>query len=480
LATQLLDLLKANSESKSDIMRLWIDRVKEAAPETKMRWLDHGVRLGTLPSLLPEELASLMSDKEFQTEPALAILFRARRLDFLHSTEALFDNLVSQILDRKISAAPSRRVESPLDALSHSVDGARYAFAFRDRQPISLEKHLESRNRAAKLTWSSQIVTNTEAYAGHQLCVDFANVAEKESQRSTIEWATELDPWDTVIEAGRSLWGERWALVNLANVAAGIRSTVDKCADCPELLDTSRSLARRIRFARLRSGAHKWWSAQLVASSTEFEASLALLAALTWMTTPAILTNSEIVDAMLAGLDQAQWNRIFNSVRRCASLASSREESGEELDARKLPDSMSQRLASLIADRVGSRGSQLLFKKYIEGRPTEDTAVLEFVQRQALDIQNLGTASWAPDLQKVRMCYELGVVHEPGDFHVRRTPKLPGSMPLGLAQELLRTPVHFPGFLLAMAEERCHEDVASKIVPVARIAESEGWFTVSS
>jgi hypothetical protein len=31
-----------------------------------------------------------------------------------------------------------------------------------------------------------------------------------------------------------------------------------------------------------------------------------------------------------------------------------------------------------------------------------------------------------------------------------------------------------------MAEERCRQDVASKIVPVITIAKREGWFSVAS
>ncbi len=480
VTTQLLGVLKANSESKSDIMGYWMDRVKASSREEQLRWLDHGVHLGTLSTLALSELACLVSDSNLQAEPAaLKALFRARHLDFLHSSEALFDNLVGQILDRRVTAQPSRRIESPLDALSQALDGGRYAFAFRDRQPVSLESHLESRSRAAKLTWSSQLVTNTEGYAAHRLCVDFAGVAGKQSQRSTIEWATELGPWDTVVEAGRALWGDRWALVNLANVAAGIRSSSDKCADCPELLDANRPLARRIRFARLRSGAHRWWKAQLEASSSDFEIELTLLAAFTWKTASAILANGEVLDSMLARLHQQQWRRLFGAVGRCVSLASSREQSNEELNAQKLPGSMSQRLASLLAIRVDPAGSALLCEKYIVGRPTDDPIVLELVQRQALDAQNFGTPSWKPKLDEVRRCYDLGVIFEPDVFYRRNGHKEPSTLPLSVAQEVLRTPEHLPSFLLALAEERSRQDVSSKIVPVSTIAERDGWFSSS-
>src|ERR1039458_6115175 len=73
--------------------------------------------------------------------------------------------------------------------------------------------------------------------------------------------------------------------------------------------------------------------------------------------------------------------------------------SAEKVGPRSLPARMSQRLASILADRVDPSSSRLLCKRYIEQTPTEDTVVLEFVQREALDIENFGTNSWAPKLE---------------------------------------------------------------------------------
>ena len=55
---------------------------------------------------------------------------------------------------------------------------------------------------AAKLTWGSNISTSTEYYPGHQSCVEIARLAETEGQRSMIDWATEIAPWNSIIEFG--------------------------------------------------------------------------------------------------------------------------------------------------------------------------------------------------------------------------------------------------------------------------------------
>ncbi len=477
IAQQLLELLKANSESASDVMEPWTKQVNAGNTKDQLRWLEYGVQMGTLSRLKIEEVVRLVAKSNLQGNPrALGALFRARRLDLLHSSEALFDSVTTLVLDRVIVAQHSRRVESPLDALSHAIDGRRYSFSFRDRQPVSLEKHLERRYGAPKLTLSSQVVTITGAYNGHRLCVELAKVAEEQSQRSTIEWATELNPWDAIIEAGRSLWGDRWAFVNLANIAAGIRSTSERCTDCPDLLDSSRSLARRLRFARLRSRAPKWWKTQLEALSSDFETSLGLLAALTWQTPSTILANAELIDTLLSRMDQEDWTRMFRAVVRTCSLTRLREESDEEIRMPKLPGAMSQRLACILSRRVTSTNNRLIYKHYVEGRPTDDEIVLEYIQREALDYENFGLDGWKPDLTLIKQCYENGVdelrrldLHR---YEVRR-------FPLGVAETVLSSPEHFPSILVAAAEERCRLDVASRIEPVANLATRERWFSES-
>ncbi len=46
-----------------------------------------------------------------------------------------------------------------------------------------------------------------------------------------------------------------------------------------------------------------------------------------------------------------------------------------------------------------------------------------------------------------------------------------------IAEEIAEHPDIYPGYLVAAAESKCKEIVASKIVPVGKIADSENWFS---
>jgi len=478
LAQQLLSLLRANAESHSDVMDAWMAHTRAATREKRVNWLEHGLHLGMLSTIELDRLYQLLPDSGVQVgSPVLSILFRARRLDYLHSSEQVFEDVVSLILERRVTAQPSRRIESPLDALSHALDASRYAFAFRDRQPVRLADHLDARNRAGKLMWSQQLVTGTESYSSYRSCIELARIAEGESQKSTIEWATDISPWNQVIESARSIWGDRWAVLCLANVAAGIRSSAEKCAESSDLLDPTRPIARRIRFARLRPGAHKWWGTQFKSAASENDIHLLLLVALTWAKASTLVANIELLDLMLTNLGDEQWQRLFFAARRCASLARVQEERGEDLDTVQLPECLSLRFAAVLTEKLGPAASHPLYERYIKSQRTEDPVILEFVQREALDIENFGTESWTPNLELVQRCYDLGEVSEPFAFHRQRNIREPGLMPLDIAQTVLDAPDHFPSFLVVLSEERCRQDVSSKATAVGAIAEREGWFS---
>jgi hypothetical protein len=49
-------------------------------------------------------------------------------------------------------------------------------------------------------------------------------------------------------------------------------------------------------------------------------------------------------------------------------------------------------------------------------------------------------------------------------------------MPLPIAQAIAKEAKDFPGALLGLAEEMCRREMANQALPVAEIAERQGWF----
>ncbi len=177
--------------------------------------------MGALSQVDVQKLEAVMDLDRIPCE----LLYRARRLDILERSEESFELAVTGVLEGKLYSQRQRRSESALDSLCHALDPLRYGIAFSERAPVSLNQLMSRFHRAEGLLWPSDIVTNTETYHSHKACVEVAKVAERESARAAAEWAVDLTPWNAVVEACREIWGDKWALYSLANIAAGIRST---------------------------------------------------------------------------------------------------------------------------------------------------------------------------------------------------------------------------------------------------------------
>lgn len=478
---QILELLKANSESTSAIQSRWLDILKNShSTQESLAWLEYGITLGNLQTLGLSELTDILESLRLSTDPnVLPILFRARRLDYLHSSEAIFDSFIDLTLDVHTYSIAQNNTESPLDALNTALDPSRYFNIFRDRQPVSLEVYLNSRTRNSRLTWSENLSSGTESFASHRKCVELAKVAQEESQKAMISWATDITPWNNLIEAARNLWGDRWTITTLATVAAGIRSTTEKCYDCPYLFDDSKPLARRFRFARLKSGAFKWWATVLDEALTRKQLMFALLPLLSWGTANTLLANASRIDEMLQALSEVEWGRLGVALRRVSFAARFDDERSETLQMSKLPQTMSLRFATIMSERLKASDSTVVYHKYMRGQRSKDLQILGVMLREALDLNNFHSESWSPDLDVIEDCYSHKASFEPFEF--RRLQSNSGSqqMPLTIAEKILNNPDKYPVFLVASAESRYREAVASNVSPVAAVAEKEGWFTES-
>lgn len=470
---QLVDVIRSNFEHIGAVSEQWRQRLLSSSESSRLRWLEFGITLEILPTISLQELHGLLDALGLSTSrDVLPLLFRAGRMDYLESSEELFDSAIELILDGQMPHA-SRRVESALSALNGSLELFRFSNAFRDRQPVSLSEFAEQRFGFARIAWPKDLGTLGERYKSYAMCVTLARTVEEESQRPMIDWAVDLSPWDTVIERGRSIWGDRWAFNSLANLAAGIRSHQETCSSFSNLFDQTASLARRVRYARLRSGSEKWWGQQLKSASSSSDRELALLVCLTWAKSALLITVQDLLTQYLDQLSPEKWLHMFQSVRHCRHLISQQVSSLDELG---LPRIIDYRVAAVILDRreLKREMAQQVFRRSMKGLSLDDPTVREFAFQYALDREQLGTAEWKPDLPTIRDCYLRGT--RSAGLLIRQRGK-PTSIPLNIANAIAKNPIEYPIALVAAAEERLREEVTKRIIPVAKVAESQRWFS---
>jgi hypothetical protein len=229
-----------------------------------------------------------------------------------------------------------------------------------------------------------------------------------------------------------------------------------------------------VRYARLRSTSGNWWASRLKSATSVRDHMLLSLVFLTWGAPQTIMNLLEPLEESLGSLTEADWRRLFHSVRFAASWLRS---GGWNLDDKDIPTRLTVRLACLVLDRMKQPRAGQFYKRHLSGI-TDDHIVLEFAQGEALDVENIGKPHWNPNLELVRKFYEIGQTFEPKAARRYRKWESGEDIPLQLALQVTSNAAAYPGFLVSMAEDRCRQDIAHKIVPVADLAKGENWFGI--
>jgi hypothetical protein len=115
-----------------------------------------------------------------------------------------------------------------------------------------------------------------------------------------------------------------------------------------------------------------------------------------------------------------------------------------------------------------------LYKAYFSDDLSDDSLVLDFVQRDALDPTRFGSDEWQPDLELIERCYKAGALSDSHLHWFRKGEQM--SIPLAIAKKITERPTCYPSYLISIGEERCTQEVASKVTAVGEVASREGWF----
>jgi hypothetical protein len=477
----LVDLINENATSE-EALEKWLHGLSRASSRAKDAWIEYGQRLDVIRSLSSEQLAIVL--KEARTESLVDGVLQDVRYSQLHDRPQLTDKCVQLALD-DIAAltSPRRAGEDILSAFRLAVSPWPYVFARKYAPAPTLGKALE------RLTGSKPDVTAlAENAVGDPIakaCLDVVRAFRDLSFTTTEVLETSLEPWNSFIESVRDRWGTRWALVSLANLAAGIRSRTERGAGYEDLFDERRELAPRLRYARMRAGQVEWWKRTLGRASDEFETAIALSVLLTWGSSGTI---APLIPS-LASLVEPLSDKNFTAM--CEVVRTGFEVTGEEITLKELESSQikalgkstTPRAATLLAICAGGPLLETLYSEHVgNARPSAvpDVLLRPLVQRCLAKRLQRGDVDWDDYVEIARRSYVADVELEP-EFLVplirpgRRRGRQRFSAVMG--ERVCEQSDQYPRELVETAERISRETIAKRITPVADTAEAEGWFT---
>jgi len=483
-ALDIINLLSANILS-SEIFDLWFARVVCNSDKTRIKWLEYGLYLGILSQstkLSLTQLESICPDSSDDLD-RLVLLYRASRFDYFEAKEERFSAGIRLVLNNDCfqSHRQNRRPKkaSLLEIMSFAVNARPFAFSFREPRPVPLLQLWQGRFHPREGYFSEDFLAESSSqyprFEDTQKCLAVISVIKQDLQLDARLWSTNILPWNNLVEVIRQHWGDVWICFHLANVASGVKSSTEKYKEFSELLDHSKDLCKRARYARLRAGQYSWWIKQVEAAKDEIEIAFTLLVLITWASSKTLERMIPQIDELTQRISNPTWEKLYNSVEESLDLTQSSERN-ISLDIHQIGDSLNPKTVILISLRAKPNTRKSLYSKYLKEYNGSDTSILKLCHNMSLEFLAIDYSMWEEVRNVIQRSYAKGVVFEPYFFHRLNREITSQTIPNDVAQEIVSNPSAYPGFLVAIGEMKLKEIVASKVVPVGETAIKDKWF----
>ena len=484
-ALDIISLISANTSSYKEVFDLWFGGVVAQHGEARTKVLEYGLYLGILtqPSILSlTQLENICSDLP-QDQYRLELLYKARRFDYFEAEEERFKDSLELILSSSLNLIYRRnrrhKKASLLEILSYTVDATQYASAFHNSRPVPLSNLMQSQfYHEAEYFDESTDKSEKNRYPKFEdtgKCLEVIDVAKQHKQLDAYLWATNLTPWNNLVETIRQCWGDKWVCFHLANIASGIKSSTETYADHSNLLDHSKELCKRVRYARLRAGQYTWWIKQIESSKSEIDKAFSLLVLVTWASSKTLERMIPKLDEFVQSFSDAIWKNVYSSVEEALHLRQSSHQD-ISLDLSQMNNLLNPRTAVLISLRAKPKTRKILYSEYLKEYDGSDALILKLCHNMSLEFLADDYSVWNEVRDVIQRSYAKGVVFEPYAFHRLSREITSRTIPEDIALEIASQPSNYPGFLVAIAEMKMKEKVASTVVPVGETAISDRWF----
>jgi hypothetical protein len=427
------------------------------------------VRLGTALNVFgAPEVANSGALKGPLSEEIIDGLIEARRFDYLEHSDRV-DAARLAILNRAklANVVIEKPTANQLVWLAATTSAYQYVVAARDESAMPLLDVLESHfgtGRSRRKELDEIKLQIGELSEGHRDTAA-AYVTFLETQTSIT--STSPEPWRRLVETLRSAWGDCAAIDRIAFVGAGVRSK--EFGGIDGQLNSTTDLVGCVRYARLKSGAPRWWEARLKSESDSAERKRLLLLISMWATPTTLIKMSSFLDEMLFSLDTSSWLDLNGSIQCLAAIGGERDVP-EQLTNRELLDL--KRLTSRTCAFVGQRLSKMSQYALAIAVATSSSDI-QMPEKQfalkALLVACREKSQWKAAAPHIRYLYGIGA--SPTHGMGRGT-----EMPENIARQIAESAEDFPLSLNAIADSQLQSGAGASAQKLLEVAKQEKWF----
>lgn len=468
-AHELIRLIMDNPYSKE---KHWKDHVLKLDGQQLTKWFKYGEQLQILDELDEKTIEKIINPQGEDFTERLQILLNGNRLDILDKNPKLKEEALLRVLNSEIYTF-HRSINVSLHFLTLILHPFLLSLTIKNTDFNSsysdfLNRRIHYHSHESKTEVISKFQVNDIIDEKIQKFLLLIKAALKEDVSN---WRKNIDPWNTVVESGREIFGEYWGLSIVATVSAGIKSKQD-FKDFAELNDNGKSLCKRVRFARMKSGNIKYWNTQLQQPECS---DLTLLVFFTWATPRTICQLLSPVSSHIDLLPQNTFLRLVDAISKTSNISSFTKSEQIIIENGIKENIVSAKLIYLLSSRLRHE----MRGKFIYEFITDYSQIPEDALNFKLDYLANKFFNKPTDnavLSEIKDCYtKIGDVN-PWDYILQRNRESVKKLPLVTSQVILKDCESYPREIVAVAEMSCRFEANKRLKPVGEIAEEDKWF----
>jgi hypothetical protein len=467
---ELCNLVAYQRANHDELVKKWNAELATKTLQEREEWLQVGSWLNLLKHLPPNQISSLVEpDQPSGLNERLAILLGSGVMPG-HMPESVIPQAFRALLDSNFDTiTPSPQSSARYHEFTWFSDPWLWISVASSRgnemyyEGLDFVRRLHVTGRLERTSFRNNPITD-RVTSLVDLIVELLSKPNRGSEF--------LETWSQACSVlnegfGRTLLGNE-----IGVMAGGITSSQDRGNGAGDLLDQSRSLIDRIRFARGRLNHPDWWLRQLSSADHDYDRSLVLLACFAWASPASLESLLPAFEETVITLPETHRSGLVQACRRSAQYSSRAKKMLQSASDGNTSELTDPATLCIFYDRLATDRRNAAVQDYLIQNITQPyiaDVVLEFAITQMLD-QKLNPEEALP---LASTCHEMGASNRLSMITASET-KLRSlhSQWLNTAVDLCWT---LPSDVLwvayrSLSARRAHPE------PVAKIAQRENWF----
>jgi hypothetical protein len=470
-----LELISIIKNNPIENLIKWTELSTAFKDDKLTKWLEYGYKIELIYKIPESQLIALLEEgNELETKKRLQIILNGNRAEIIDKNLKYKQIVLDSIFNLDISAIKTANKLDSLNFISLILhpyilsnilrfEGEKQTFISHYNRYIQNRRSIET-----SISLISEFEIKDEI---DEKIDDFKNTISVLFDMPLIEFKSNINLWDILIESIRKQVKNSRIPIIASIIAAGIKSTDKISEDFRQLNDESKSLCKRVRYARLKSGNIKYWEQELKSTSN---INFILLVFFNWATPKTIMALLPILNELIKSFNQVEYNNFIKDMSNIPSIPKFNKKQQSEIEIALKEGKSSEEIQYILSQRFENSNKE----KFIYNNITKNTGVfkkIEEIKFEYLVNKFLINPKEESLLYEIRDMYKNICFYNERHYYGYESNE--GSkIPLNIAKIIMENCKDYPKLISSIAEKKCRQYSNENLKPIGEIAKRENWF----